>query len=71
MEKCGLCLMPFTLNVPKLYLLNNSLFNWLLLYSISQAIGDIWKKLTFQRSVEMYGCMYRLYLWIDVPESGE
>lgn len=27
MEKCGLYLMPFTLNVPGLYLLNNSLFN--------------------------------------------
>lgn len=72
MQKSGLCLMPFTLNIPRLYLLNNSFFNWLLHYSISQAIGDIWKKLIVQGSIiEMYGSMYGLCLWIDVPESED
>lgn len=62
----------FTLNVSRLYLLNNSLFNWLLHYSMSQAIGDTWKKHILQRSVgEIYGCMCGLYLWIDVHESED
>lgn len=42
--------MPFTLNVPRLYLLNNYLFNWLIHYSVSQVIGNIWEKNYFTKA---------------------
>lgn len=48
--KCGLYLMSFSLNVPRLYLLNHYLFNWVIHYSISQVISDM-EKLLLQRSV--------------------
>jgi len=41
--------MPFSVNVPRLYLLNHYPFNWLIHCSISHVVSDIWKKNFFYK----------------------
>lgn len=54
--------MPFTLNVPRLYLLNNSFFNWVVHCSISQAISDIWKKLIKVNIRNVWMCVWVVFM---------
>lgn len=51
--KCGLYVMPFSLNLSRLYLLNHYSFNWIIHYNIFQAIKVTYENFLWRSVLEM------------------